>query len=63
LVSYTQNKAKSHADKQLIAIFGTLFRNTVNPSQFGVVLTYAPHAALGKQALVVEDAMRLKSKS
>jgi len=32
---------------QGIAIFGSIFRDTVNPAQFGVVLTYALHAALG----------------
>jgi ATP-binding cassette subfamily C (CFTR/MRP) protein 1 len=32
---------------QGIAIFGSIFRNTVNPAQFGVVLTYALHGALG----------------
>jgi hypothetical protein len=35
------------SDVQGIAIFGSIFRNTVNPTQFGVVLTYALHAALG----------------
>jgi len=35
------------SDFQGIAIFGAIFRNSVNPAQFGVVLTYALHAALG----------------
>ena len=30
---------------QLIAIFGSVFRNSVNPSKFGVVLTYTLAAA------------------
>ena len=30
---------------QLIAIFGSLFRNTVDPAKFGVVLTYTMAAA------------------
>ena len=37
----------SNSHLQAIAIFGSIFRNTVNPAQFGVVLTYALHAALG----------------
>jgi len=41
-------KMRLVANDQGIAIFGSIFRNTVNPAQFGVVLTYALHAALGR---------------
>ena len=43
---YTKLRLVAHV--QGIAIFGSIFRNTVNPAQFGVVLTYALHAALGR---------------
>ena len=33
------------ANDQLIAIFGSLFRNEVDPARFGVVLTYTLAAA------------------
>ena len=38
----------SRADCQLIAIFGAVFRDSVNPAQFGVVLTYALSTAISE---------------
>jgi hypothetical protein len=45
--SYTDDDW-DESNSQAIAIFGSIFRTSVNPAQFGVVLTYALHAALGK---------------
>jgi len=36
---------KEKANPQLIAVFGSLFRNKVDPARFGVVLTYTLAAA------------------
>lgn len=36
---------KEKANPRLIAIFGSLFRNKVDPARFGVVLTYTLAAA------------------
>lgn len=40
--------SRGFADLQLIAIFGAAFRNSVNPAQFGVVLTYALSTAISE---------------
>ena len=36
------------AHVQLISIFGAVFRESVNPSTFGVVITYSLSAASGE---------------
>lgn len=35
----------------MIAIFGAVFRDSVNPAQFGVVLTYALSTAISESAV------------